>query len=235
MGRSQDHEYLAPYTLLARYYDALLSYEDGYEVWIKALKKYTKGKKVLDLASGSALFSKAMEEEGYEVVASDLSKEMKEAAKANFKGEYQIMDMSAFFLDRSFDIVTAVCDSVNYLDEKAFRSFLKCSYQVLEKGGYIFFDMHDLARLKEFKEPYIEEGHILDADYIWTIEADETIGELYEHFSFYIKGKEYMEDHRQFVYPVARVLRLMQEAGFKARSIDDFILNEKVLMIGVKE
>ena len=44
-----------------------------------------------------------------------------------------------------------------------------------------------------------------------------------------------MEDHHQFVYPIAKVLKLMQEAGFKARSIDDFILNEKVLMIGVKE
>ncbi len=233
MGRPEDRKHLAPYSILAHYYDALLGDEEGFKVWIKALKKYTKGHKVLDLASGSAVFARLMTIEGYEVLASDISQAMKEVAKKNFTGSYEILDMRNFDLDRKFDIITCVCDSVNYLDLIEFKSFLDSCYKALNKG-YLFFDMHDLKRLEEFKEPYIEEGEVLDTPYIFTIEADEVNMELYEHFSFMNNSYELREDHHQFVYQIETIENLLKKAGFKVRVIKDFIKDEKVLMIGEK-
>ena len=234
MERSQNKEHLDPYSILADYYDALLGDKDGFKIWIDALKKYTKGVKVLDLASGSAIFASMMQDEGYDVMASDISLDMQKAAQANFSGSYVILDMRDLKLKRTFDIITCVCDSVNYLDRASFQSFLKSSYKALNDEGYLFFDMHDVKRLDEFKEAYVEEGKIKDTSYIWTIEADELSFELFEHFSFFIRDHEYKEEHHQFVYECETIEEMMREAGFDVLVLKDFIKDEKVLMVGVK-
>ncbi len=100
------------YEILAKYYDALLQDEESLKYWLDYIHKL-KGKDILELASGSGVMAKILKNEGYNVVASDISEAMKKASKQNFDGEYLILNMIDFKLDRSFDIILCICDSIN--------------------------------------------------------------------------------------------------------------------------
>ncbi len=92
--------------------------------------------------------------------------------------------------------------------------------------------MHDVKRLEEFKDMYIEEGSVEEVDYRLTIKSEGD--KLYSHFVFYTKDKVIEEHHEQNVFDDEDVKRLMEEIGYKVTYIPDFIPEEKVLFIGEK-
>ena len=179
--------------------------------------------------------AKILQDDGYEVIASDISKSMQEAAKRNYDGPYMLIDMTDIKLDERFDLVLCICDSMNYMvDEDILKRAIRCAYDVLDKGGVYIFDMHDVKRLEEFKEMYIEEGIVDDIAYQWTIQSDAIDMTINEHFAFYLQDKVVEEAHTQRVYPKDTVIRILKDIGFKVTCIDDFIRDEKVLFIGEK-
>ena len=108
-------------------------------------------------------------------------------------------------------------------------------YEHLNKGGRFIFDMHHKERLNEFKEEYIEEGQIdKDIYYQWTINSDIDEKTVNEHFTFYTPNGMIQEHHTQNVFEVDLVLKLLEKVGFKAKCIEDFVEDEKVLLIGKK-
>lgn len=235
MERLQSRELVENYELLASVYDDLLQDPEAYGLWLEYIKRFTKGKRVLELASGSAIMAKILQDDGYEVIASDISKSMQEAAKRNYDGPYMLIDMTDIKLDERFDLVLCICDSMNYMvDEDMLKRAIKCAYDVLDKGGVYIFDMHDVKRLEEFKEMYIEEGIVDDIAYQWTIQSDAIDMTINEHFAFYLQDKVVEEAHTQRVYPKDTVIRILKDIGFKVTCIDDFIKDEKVLFIGEK-
>lgn len=235
MERLQSRELVENYELLASVYDDLLQDPEAYALWLEYIKRYTKGKRILELASGSAIMAKILQDDGYEVIASDISKSMQEAAKRNYDGPYMLIDMTDIKLDERFDLVLCICDSMNYMvDEDILKREIKCAYDVLDKGGVYIFDMHDVKRLEEFKEMYIEEGIVDDIAYQWTIQSDAIDMTINEHFAFYLQDKVVEEAHTQRVYPKDTVIRILNDIGFKVTCIDDFIKDEKVLFIGEK-
>ncbi len=235
MERLQSRELVENYELLASVYDDLLQDPEAYALWLEYIKRFTKGKRVLELASGSAVMAKILQDDGYEVIASDISKSMQEAAKRNYDGPYMLIDMTDIKLDERFDLVLCICDSMNYMgDEDILKRAIRCAYDVLDKGGVYIFDMHDVKRLEEFKEMYIEEGIVDDIAYQWTIQSDAIDMTINEHFAFYLQDKVVEEAHTQRVYPKDTVIRILKDIGFKVTCIDDFIKDEKVLFIGEK-
>lgn len=221
------------YATLAAYYDELLQDEAALENWYQYISKYVKGKDVLELASGSGVMAKILKEHGYNVIASDLSKDMKEAAKKNFDGEYLIMNMVNFELDQKFDLILCICDSMNYLqDEEEMTAMFKNVRAHLKEDGVFIFDMHHIARIDEFAEEYIEEGFVHNVPYQWTIASDEVTNNLYEHFVFYEEDGIIQEHHVQHVFDAQKTKELLAECGFKATLVEDFIEDEKVLLIG---
>lgn len=223
----------ANYELLAYYYDSLLGDEEGFDIWLRYIEE-KKFSSVLDLAAGSGLMSRILKDKGYDVVASDLSLEMKEVAKNNFDGEYLIINMTDYHLDRRFDLITCLVDSINYLEEDELDAFFECAFEHLNEGGRLIFDMHHLSRMDEFADEYIEEGHIDDIDYQWTIQSDDFDNIINTHFTFYTKDGMIQENHTQHVFDVKMVEDKMKKTGFKVKPVLDFIPDEKVLMIGEK-
>ena len=220
------------YTVLARYYDELLQDEESLSLWLKYIEEVP-FKSVLELASGSGVMAGILKRKGYDVTASDISVDMKEASMNNFDGEYLILNMTDYHLDKKFDLILCICDSINYLFLDELDSFFKCAYEHLNTNGRLIFDMHSTKRLQEFSEQYIEEGYIDDMPYQWSISSDDIDKCLYEHFTFYTKDGMIQEHHAQNVFEINEVKDIMNNY-FDIRVIDDFVENEKVLFIGKK-
>lgn len=232
MEGSTNNTNVANYEILAKYYDELLSNEEDLSLWIDYVKQKD-CKDILELASGSGLLAKRLKQEGYNVIASDISKDMREIAKNNFDGEYLLLNMTDYSLDKKFDLIICICDSFNYLYEEEIESFIKCAYNHLNDNGRLIFDMHSIKRLTEFKQEFIEEGYLNDIAYYWTINSDEIDNTINQHFTFYTKDGMIQEHHTQYVYDTSLINEYMSKY-FKTVIIEDFIEDEKVLVIGEK-
>ncbi len=222
------------YEYLAKYYDYLLGDIDAFDYWLEYINKEDFNT-CLELASGSGVLAGILERQGKDIVASDISKEMKDVAKANYNGEYLILNMIDFDLHKTFDLVICVCDSINYLYKEELSKMFKSVYNSLNTGGRFIFDMHNPKRLSEFSEEYIEEGQIDDETfYQWTINSDVDEKTINEHFTFYTKEGMIQEHHSQNVFDVDYIKQELINSGFEPEIIDDFIEDEKILFIGHK-
>ena len=218
------------YEMLAQYYDELLQDEEALSLWMKYIEE-EKFHTVLELASGSGVMAGILQRKGYEVIASDISEAMKDVAWSNFDGDYLILNMTDYDLDRKFDLILCICDSINYLYEDELDRFFECAAKHLNKHGRLIFDMHHKNRLEEFKEQYIEEGYVSDVPYQWTINSDEYDSTISEHFTFYTKDGMIQEHHTQNVFDPEKVI-IKMEKYFDVRMIEDFVEDEKILMVG---
>ena len=233
MEGSANSKNVSNYVMLAKYYDKLLQDEEALSLWLKYIKEKP-FKTVLELASGSGVMAKILKNKGYEVTASDISNEMKEASKSNFDGEYLILNMTDYKLDRKYDLILCICDSINYLYTDELDNFFKCAYEHLNDNGRIIFDMHSINRLEEFREEYIEEGYVDDLPYQWSISSDEIEKCIYEHFTFYTPDGMIQEHHMQNVFDIKSLTSKMDEY-FTYEVIEDFVKDEKVLTVGYKK
>ena len=221
------------YAMLARYYDELLQDEEALSLWLEHIEDRP-FHSVLELASGSGVMAKILKNKGYDVIASDLSKEMMEASRSNYDGEYLLLNMCDYSLDRRFDLVLCICDSINYLEEDELDAFFRCAYDHLNDGGRLIFDMHHQMRLEEFKEEYIEEGYVKGTPYQWCILSDEYEKIINEHFTFYFDDGMIQEHHTQHVFEPELIREKMKEM-FDVEIIEDFIEDEKLLMVGYRK
>lgn len=233
MGGFTDSKDVSNYSILAKYYDSLLQDEESLSLWLKHIEEKP-FKTILELASGSGVMAGILESKGYDVIASDLSNEMKEVSKTNFKGDYRIINMIDYNLDKKFDLVLCICDSINYLEEEELDSFFKCAYNHLNDNGRLIFDMHHKERLNEFKEEYIEEGYVDDVAYQWTILSDDIDKHISEHFTFYTENGMIQEHHTQNVFDIELIKDKLNKY-FDVKVYNDFIENEKVLVVGDKK
>ena len=233
MEGSTNNKNVENYKILSRYYDKLLQDEEALSLWLKYIEEepfYS----VLELASGSGVMANLLTSKGYDVIASDISKDMKNSSKSNYDGKYIILNMIDYNLDKKFDLILCIVDSINYLYEDELDRFFDCAYKHLNDNGRIIFDMHSLERLKEFKDEYIEEGYIDSIPYQWSILSDEIDNTILQHFTFYTKDGMIQEHHQQFVYS-SEFIKEKMKSRFDVKVIDDFIEEEKVLIVGYKK
>ena len=234
MEGSSYNKDVANYEILAEYYDDLLQDKDSLDYWLKYI--YLKDfNNALELASGSAMITGIILNDGKDIIASDISERMKEVSKKNFNGEYLILDMTNFKLDKKFDLIFCIVDSINYLDDKQLDNCFKCVYEHLNLNGRFIFDMHHLNRLNEFSLGYIEEGYVKDIAYQWTINSDIIDKTINQHFTFYFENGIIQEHHSQNVFEINYIKDKLIKVGFDVEVVEDFVKDEKVLMMGYKK
>lgn len=233
MEGSANSKNVSNYEVLAKYYDDLLQDEEALSLWLKYIESEPFNT-VLELASGSAVMSGILKNKGYDITASDISEQMKDAAKKNFDGEYLILNMIEYDLHKKYDLILCICDSINYLNEDELDSFFKCAYNHLNDYGRLIFDMHHKERLNEFKDQYIEEGYVDDVPYQWTILSDEFDNTISEHFTFYLNDVMVQEHHVQNVFDLDMIKNKMAKY-FDYQIIEDFVEDEKILVVGRKK
>ena len=69
-------------------------------------------------------------------------------AQAQQKG-LDVRQIELCKIDRSFEVITAVFDMLNYLHRKELRSFLQCIDERVKEGGYFFCDINTLYGFRE--------------------------------------------------------------------------------------
>ena len=232
MEGSASSKNVSNYEMLAKSYDELLQDEEALSLWLEYIEE-EKFNSVLELASGSGVMADILKNKGYDIIASDISESMKDVSKNNYDGEYLILNMCDYHLDKKFDLILCICDSINYLEKEELDNFFKCAYEHLNDNGRLIFDMHHMARIKEFREQYIEEGFVLDTPYQWTIMSDEYSNLINEHFTFYTKDAMIQEHHTQNVFN-PELIKDKMKGLFDTRVIEDFVEDEKLLVIGRK-
>ena len=167
-------------------------------------------KTLLDVGCGSGGFLANVEIKHPHVKAMglDLSPVMVENSRA--KGlDVHCIDLCK--LEGKFDVITAIFDMVNYLDEKQFRRFFRCVEERLESGGYFIFDINTLYAFK-----IIAAGSFIkdDEDRFVTIDSDyeEELGEYYMDFTLFERDGECFRKSQdsitQYFHTVNRIKKL---------------------------
>ena len=219
---------MSSYKILAKYYDELIIDPEGVLQWADFTERFlNKEGSVLELASGSGAISEELLKRGYTLTLSDLSEEMLLRAKEKFGNSQKIVvaDMRDFSVEEPYDGILCYNDSLNYLtEEDEVRSCFHSVNKALKDDGIFLFDVHTPERLTEFEEEYIEEGEVLDAEYQWSILAEEDY--ITHHLTFWVNGETFMEEHVQRVYPKELLKQWLKEAGFETEIFTDFTKNE---------
>jgi len=139
------------YEGLAPFYDELTR-EHDYEGWTHhleqaALRFGVSGRALLDVACGTGKSFLPFLERGYEVTACDISAEMVELARLKAPAvEPFVADMRELGVLGSFDLVTCLDDSVNYLvDDGELEAALRSFAGNLAPDGVLVFDVNTVS------------------------------------------------------------------------------------------
>lgn len=190
------------YHKLAKYYDLLhneKNYGDESNYFSKIIfkNKESKGNKLLDLACGTGehikYFKKYFDCEGL-----DSSKELIKIAKIkNPKINFYCEDMTSFKLNKKYDVITILFNSIGYLNKKQLESTLKNSYQHLNKGGVILIETiflkNKLTDVIKHTRKYEDENLIILREINLKIKGNEAIVKA----KYKINSDDFIEEDEQ--------------------------------------
>lgn len=114
---NQENPNITDYDIFARYYDAVMGDRAKAATKVKALikEKHPTAKTVLELAAGTGSNLVHLAED-YEVSGLDLFEKMLEVAKIKLpKAAFFHQNMVSFELDKKFDVIMCLFDSMNHI------------------------------------------------------------------------------------------------------------------------
>ena len=211
----------APFSLLARVYDAIMADID-YEDWARFVLETVAapaGGRVLDLGCGTGNSTFPFYVRGFEVVGLDASSEMLNVAREKLPPiSFVRANFTDFCLDEPFDLIVSMFDSLNNLLEPAhFLAAATRVYEHLVPGGSFMFDVNTTLGLKNLWEAGRAEGWAGEVYYRWEHSFDEATGlarvEAYCESEGPFTGS-FTEVHFERPYDPLELRALLSEAGF---------------------
>ena len=167
------------FSLVAEIYDRIN--ESAYIPYAELLKsEFSKSEikisEVLDLGCGTGGISAVLADDGFDMVALDVSPEMLNFAREKNFGKNTLLlcqDMREFELFGTVQAVFSSFDCLNYItDKKDLSKVFSLVHNYLEPNGLFIFDVNTEKRYKEtFKNNFVYEFE--DSFTIWRSEWDE--------------------------------------------------------------
>jgi len=213
---------------LIGFYEA---YEELYDVYEELLKEI-EPKTLLDVGCGNGNFLKRLDY--LDAKGIDISPKMVEIAKQ--KG----LDVSCQKIEENsqkFDVITAIADVLNYLDENSLQSFLKAVKNSLNHDGYFICDVNTLYGFSE-----VADGVMINEDDngFLGVEAEFLDGELVTDFTYFERKndchKKFQWRIRQFYHEIKTIEKLLGMKLVKTKDINLFSEDEfdKVVLVFLK-
>ncbi len=232
------------YKEFAKYYDLLysdLEYEKSSKRIIKLFSEYnkSKGNKLLDVACGTGTHISYLKSE-FNCTGIDLSEPMlKQARKKSLDCEFKVGDMKSFKLNKKFDVVTCLFNSINNLGAgKELETTINNFYNHLKKGGLLitefFHEKEDFVNKFNHLRTYNGENIKIARIGEFKSKNDFILANI--HYLISEKGKKIKktEDvHKLMIFPKEQILSTMKEAGFQTKYLKKGFYG-KGLFLGIK-
>lgn len=182
---------------------------------------------VVDLGCGSGLFSEPIAAAGYDVFGVDISEAMLRLARRRVpEGKFRRASLHEVEIPPAV-AVAGIGEVFNYfverpVSERDLANLFRRIHRALLPGGLFLFDMAAPGRVLG---PGPAKSHFEGTDWaiLVTAEEDRKRSILTRRITSFLKsGSGYRrseEVHRQRLFERAAVMRLLREAGFRARSI----------------
>jgi cyclopropane fatty-acyl-phospholipid synthase-like methyltransferase len=158
------------YSKFSQYYDELMGDRtaDSEKVIAFIKESEVKGKYLLDIACGTGSTLRYFSDKGYNVTGIDISENMLNIARKKLpNARFENIDMAKFEVNKSFDAITCLYDSVNHLlSFNEWESFFNKSYKHLKEGGIFIFDINTLYKLKKLSQDNPLEKSVRDKNII---------------------------------------------------------------------
>ena len=222
-----------PFSALASVYDAIMADID-YPEWADYILGYALAAGLtpataLDLACGTGAITAELIKRGLTVTGLDGSAEMLSVARQRLPGvELVQADLRDFQLDRRFDLITCVFDSLNNLTEAAdLGHALTQAAQHLNPGGLLAFDVNTRAGVRDLWDGEVLEGLAdlpdgREVHYHWshTYDALTQLGTVQAFCR--LENEEFFELHTERGYDMTDLDPLLAAAGFASWEFCDY-------------
>lgn len=235
------------YTKLAEIYDAVMD-EVDYDLWadyIDALMLYhhPDPQTVMELACGTGSLALSLDElECYDIWGTDKSPQM--IARARQKNTekmcgvaFSVMDFLNITMNRTFDVVLCVFDSINYLlnARQVFR-FLKQCQKLLDSQSLLIFDFTTPINSMEAIDYLHNEKGITENNFRFLRSSTYNTEEQIHTNKFQIQKlaadqetvlDEFVEIHRQKIYSLQQMLDIIDQTAYNVlATYSDFEFEE---------
>jgi len=220
------------YSAFAEIYDLVMRDVD-YDSWSRhvldlAGRYRIEVHKILELACGTGSMALRLAAQGYQITGLDRSGDMlrwarAKTADAGLEIDFRQGDMEEFSLlplERDFDLVICLYDSLNYLltEQGVQRCFENVNRHLRPAGGFIFDVtteynlLHNFAGFT-FAENFEESSYIWENEYNMVTKVCDSKVTLFlqRHGRF----QKHIEVHSQRVYPTPFLTGLLRETGFE--------------------
>lgn len=190
----------------------------------------------LDLACGTGNVVVRMAKHFKNTYLVDLSEEMLQEAyvklkKERIKGKVICQDMCELSLNHSFDLITCVLDSTNYIvDIEDLKNYFEGVYKHLKEEGIFIFDINSFYKLSTILGNNIFSYNTDEVFYNWENTIEDDIVNMY--LTFFVKNgdlyERFEEEHFERAYKEEEIEAIIKNCGFNIINKFDGYDNKEV-------
>ena len=178
----------------------------------------------LDLACGTGNVAVKVAKYFKNTYAVDLSDDMLNIAfdkfkKNKIKAKVICQDMCELSLNKTFDLITSVLDSTNYITEdEDLLQYFRNVYEHLKEDGLFIFDINSYYKLSTVLGNNIYTYSSDEIFYTWENSFEEEVINMF--LTFFVKQdnglyEKFEEEHFERAYKESHIEQALQKCGFK--------------------
>ena len=202
-----------PYKKSAKIYDKILSHVD-YADWAAYIIEIASEHQLepihfLDIACGTGSFLNELTQENLVLYGIEISDEMLKYAKSKLSDEVVLKqgDMLNFELNKKFDLITCLFDSINYLPElNDISKFINHASKYLLDNGILIFDAVSQKACKHYFGNYTESDIVDNIEYTRYCHYDFDSNVQITEFTFNENNQLFYEEHHQYIYTFTEII-----------------------------
>ena len=193
-------------------------------IWLK--QNGISPKTAMDLACGTGVLCRILQDSGMEAAGMDFSSGMIDIARENNPDiPFEVADMITYHPDKHFDLVTCTGDAVNHIpDLSDVAKIFDNVYAYTAKGGYFVFDILNENEVST-SEPF--EMDFTDTVRVWFQMTRPGEKKVNLKIRVYENGELAFEENiRETIHDPKVICDLLKNSGFRVLRCADRLLEE---------